>query len=107
MLNLFVRYSTESVVCGGTHQMDDYNQNISIKDQEFIKQGCREITPGLVHADILKNWVGLRPGRNKIRLEAEKCGDKLVIHNYGHGGGGVTMCWGCGTEVLDIVKSKL
>ena len=95
------------MVCGGTHQTGDYNTNISLEDKEFIESGCRKLIPGLVHSTFLRNWVGLRPGRNKIRLNAEIIDGKLVVHNYGHGGAGVTLCWGCGTEVLEIVKSKL
>lgn len=97
----------ESVVLGGTHQRNDFNLNVSIDDKKFIRDGCSELIPGLLHSGVLKNWVGLRPGRNEIRLDAERVVNKLIIHNYGHGGAGVTLCWGCGTEVLDIVKSKL
>lgn len=27
-----------------------------------------------------------------------------IIHNYGHGGGGVTLAWGCAKDVLNIVE---
>jgi D-amino-acid oxidase len=39
--------------------------------------------------------VGLRPGRTAVRLE--RMGN--IIHNYGHGGGGYTVAWGCASEV--------
>lgn len=39
--------------------------------------------------------VGLRPFRPRgIRLEAEKLDERTVIHNYGHGGAGVSLSWG-------------
>jgi D-amino-acid oxidase len=50
--------------------------------------------------------VGLRPGRESVRLEAEKMPDhRTVIHNYGHGGSGYTCSWGCADDVLDLVKN--
>lgn len=42
---------------------------------------------------------------NGLRLEAEEEGDKLIIHNYGHGGAGVTLSWGCAAEVLKILEN--
>jgi D-amino-acid oxidase len=50
--------------------------------------------------------VGLRPARkDNIRLEQEPGTD--IIHNYGHGGSGVTLSWGCAKEVVQIAKSGL
>ncbi len=43
----------------------------------------------------IRTVVGLRPFRaSGFRVAAEPLGDKLVVHNYGHGGSGVTMSWG-------------
>ena len=49
-----------------------------------------------VSADrVVDTVVGLRPFRRTgFRLEVERLGDKVVIHNYGHGGCGVTLSWG-------------
>ena len=50
--------------------------------------------------------VGLRPcRRGGVRCEMEVMGSKTVVHNYGHGGSGITLSWGCAGEVLDIVTS--
>ncbi|EDW51913.1 D-aspartate oxidase [Drosophila sechellia] len=95
--------NTESVVLGGTHQERDYNSKVCQKDRQMIVDGCRRYIPGLEHTKSLFDWVGLRPGRTQLRLEAERRGRKLLIHNYGHGGSGVTLCWGCADDVLDIL----
>jgi D-amino-acid oxidase len=43
----------------------------------------------------IRTVVGLRPYRpSGFVVRAEKLGEKLVVHNYGHGGGGVTLSWG-------------
>ena len=52
--------------------------------------------------------AGVRPYRNvSYRLEAEMAAGKFVVHNYGHGGAGITLSWGCAAKVADIVKSRI
>jgi glycine/D-amino acid oxidase-like deaminating enzyme len=44
---------------------------------------------------IIRTVVGLRPYRaSGFVVRAEKVDDTLVIHNYGHGGAGITLSWG-------------
>lgn len=102
----------DTVVLGGTHQENDYNLNVCPKDKAFINEGCKTYIPGLKHAEHQFDWVGLRPGRRQVRLEMEITGNnKILIHNYGHGGCGVTLSWGCASEVVSLlqknIKSKL
>lgn len=40
-----------------------------------------------------------------LRLESASLGNKMVIHNYGHGGAGVTLSWGCAAKVLEMISS--
>lgn len=52
--------------------------------------------------------AGLRPFRHgSPRLEVERRGDKVVAHNYGHGGSGITMAWGSAAEILDLLEPEL
>ncbi len=44
---------------------------------------------------VIRTIVGLRPFRPAgFVVRAEKLDDKLVVHNYGHGGAGITLSWG-------------
>ena len=46
---------------------------------------------------IIRTTVGLRPHRPAgFNVSAEKLDDKTVVHNYGHGGAGHSLGWGCG-----------
>jgi D-amino-acid oxidase len=51
---------------------------------------------------VLEQIVGLRPGRPTVRLEEEYRTTGRIIHNYGHGGAGITLSWGCAREVADL-----
>lgn len=52
--------------------------------------------------------AGVRPFRNgSYRLDAETGGGKFIVHNYGHGGAGITLSWGCAAKVCDIVKQRV
>ncbi len=52
--------------------------------------------------------AGVRPYRNSsYRLEAETISNRFFVHNYGHGGAGITLSWGCAAKVRDIVKAHL
>ncbi len=63
-------------------------------------------TPDLSQENIMETKVGIRPYRRTgVRLEAEILQDKLIIHNYGYGGSGLTLCLGGAKEVLDILNA--
>jgi glycine/D-amino acid oxidase-like deaminating enzyme len=52
--------------------------------------------------------AGVRPYRKgSYRLDAETISGKFIVHNYGHGGAGITLSWGCAATVRDIVKTHL
>lgn len=73
---------------------------------------CR-LLPSLQHAPVLDHWVGLRPGRVRVKLAREDlrlapAGTSVpVVHNYGHGGSGLTLAWGCAGEAVELVRQAL
>jgi glycine/D-amino acid oxidase-like deaminating enzyme len=55
----------------------------------------------------IRTTVCLRPFRAPgFRLAAEKLDDKLCIHNYGHGGAGITLSWGTAQLAIDEVNAS-
>lgn len=62
------------------------------------------LTPVQVSWDrIIRTTVGLRPHRDAgFLLAPAKLDDKLVIHNYGHGGSGMSISWGTGAMAADF-----
>jgi glycine/D-amino acid oxidase-like deaminating enzyme len=53
------------------------------------------VRPRLESDQVIRTVVGLRPFRpSGFVVRAERMGEKTVIHNYGHGGGGITLSWG-------------
>ena len=57
---------------------------------------CSPLVPVKVDASrVIRTTAGLRPYRRSgFVVRAEQLGDKRLVHNYGHGGGGITLSWG-------------
>src|SRR5690348_6004369 len=56
---------------------------------------------------IIREVVGLRPYRpGGFVVEAEKIGNKLLVHNYGHGGAGITLSWGTASLAIDLARPR-
>ncbi|XP_077991394.1 D-aspartate oxidase-like [Glandiceps talaboti] len=109
--DVYVIPGANNVVLGGTTDKGDWNTNPyeDIKKRLFEKS-C-ELYPSLKNATIDHEWVGLRPGRPSVRLEKEvmtiKDNNIKVVHNYGHGGSGITFHWGCAQHATRLVGELL
>ncbi len=94
----------ETVVLGGTQQPDDWALEPDQAIAERIVRRCVAIEPRLAGADIIAHRVGLRPVRPSVRLETEDLGGgRRLLHNYGHGGAGITLSWGCALDTATAV----
>ena len=100
----------DRVVLGGTEIAGDWSLEPRPATAQRILADCTAIDPRLRTARILGHRVGLRPARPQVRLEAEDAAGGghgcLVVHNYGHGGAGVTLSWGCAREAARLVASS-
>jgi D-amino-acid oxidase len=92
----------ETVVLGGTAIADRGDLEPDDVAAAAILQRCRAIDPRLSDASILEHRIGARPTRPVVRVEAESINKRLLLHNYGHGGAGVTLSWGCAEQVLSL-----
>ncbi len=72
------------------------------------KNAVRLSIPHFTQENILTYKVGTRPFRKSgIRLEPEYWKDKLIIHNYGHGGSGISLSWGSAHIGFNILVQEL
>ncbi len=56
---------------------------------------------------VIRTTVGLRPHRpSGFLLKAEKFDAKTVVHNYGHGGAGISLSWGTGALAADLALEQ-
>lgn len=61
------------------------------------------VAPRISWERVIRTTVGLRPHRDSgFVLKAEKFGEKTVIHDYGFGGAGMSLAWGCGAMAADM-----
>ncbi|KAJ8306109.1 hypothetical protein KUTeg_016654 [Tegillarca granosa] len=79
--DVYILPGVHGVSLGGTSQKENWNTNVSISDRDRIWSGCIKMVPSLENAK--------------------------VIHNYGHGGSGITLHWGCALDVVRLVKDAL
>lgn len=94
-------------VLGGTAEDDVWDEAVSDADAAAILARCRALAPSLAELRELGRGAGLRPARRgSIRLEVEAMGEGMVVHNYGHGGAGYTLSWGCADEVARLAVGR-
>ena len=95
----------DTVVLGGTAMDGEGDLAPDDKAAAGILARCSEVEPRLAQARVLEHRVGARPTRATVRVEEEVGEDgTAVVHNYGHGGAGVTLSWGCAEETRDLLS---
>ncbi|MFJ9732289.1 FAD-dependent oxidoreductase [Streptomyces sp. NPDC101171] len=94
------------LLLGGTAEEGDWSLEPDPATAGAIVARCAEIRPEIAGARILAHRVGLRPARDAVRLERRSLPDgRPLVHNYGHGGAGITVAWGCAREAAGLVAA--
>lgn len=100
----YVHPRSEDCILGGTLDTGVWDTTVDDATTKSILQRCTDLVPALADAEVLDAVVGLRPGRPEVRLERD---EKVlpgipVVHNYGHGGSGITLSWGCAQDTVAL-----
>ncbi|TRY83523.1 hypothetical protein DNTS_016242 [Danionella cerebrum] len=107
----YIYPGVSSVTAGGTRQQGDWRLELDNQDAEGILERCRRLEPSLKSARVTGHWVGLRPARETLRLERDelKIQGRVVplVHNYGHGGCGVSVSWGTALNASGLLHAAL
>jgi D-amino-acid oxidase len=99
---------TSTVVLGGTQDTGSWSREPDPATAARILAGCAAVEPALRNAEVIAHKAGLRPTRPQVRLEAEDMeGGRTLVHNYGHGGAGVTLSWGCAADAAALALAAL
>ncbi|MEU5086993.1 FAD-dependent oxidoreductase [Streptomyces sp. NPDC021356] len=94
----------DTVVLGGTAIDGEGDLAPDHTAAAGILARCTEVEPRLAEARVLEHRIGTRPTRATVRVERDLRKDgTLVVHNYGHGGAGVTLSWGCAETVAAVL----
>ncbi|KAJ9580270.1 hypothetical protein L9F63_004083 [Diploptera punctata] len=99
---------SDGVILGGCRHYDSYDMNINKYDSAAIRERCFKMVPSLQKARFIRESVGLRPHRSVVRVEPELLDTGFtkfkIVHNYGHGGYGVTSAPGTAKHAVKYVR---
>uniref|UniRef100_A0A914CE51 FAD dependent oxidoreductase domain-containing protein n=1 Tax=Acrobeloides nanus TaxID=290746 RepID=A0A914CE51_9BILA len=98
-----------TVFLGTVRQPHRYDTEVTEEDRRDILGRYYENHPIFKSAKIISEWCGLRPDRPTVRVEHKQevsnNGKRFhLIHDYGHGGNGFVLHWGCAQEVANFVE---
>jgi len=97
---LYIVPRKDAMIVGGTYEENIFDEATEAETIEKILCNAYEVFPQLKKQKIIGSWAGLRPYRPVVRVEREE----KIIHNYGHGGSGFTLSFGCAEEVVRLVE---
>lgn len=103
----FPRGKDRILIGGSIGKPDDWRREAEDKEVQGLRARVASMVPCLEGIPEALRWSGLRPiRRGGIRLERDE-DNSSVLHNYGHGGGGFTTCWGCAVDACAIVEGGM
>lgn len=102
----YILPNNEELILGGTSDHMQLNLHPDEEVSQRILRDCVQLLPSLVSAPIKSVQCGLRPYREAIRIEIDPA-EPYIIHNYGHGGSGVTLALGSARKIVELIYDSL
>ena len=101
----YIHPRSQDCILGGTLDEHRWDTGVDLAEADSILARCRQIEPRLIDTEVLEHVVGLRPARPTVRVEESATGPgrARLLHNYGHGGSGITLGWGCAQDIAALV----
>ena len=96
----------DCLVLGGTHEAGETSLEPDPAIEAAILERCTALVPELAGQPILSRAVGLRPSRERLRIEEVPGRALRVIAAYGHGGAGMTLSWGTAQRVAAMLDPE-
>jgi hypothetical protein len=84
-----------------------FPEEIEILNSDIIKKNFGLDIKKIKKKEQLYSFRYVRNRKNGLRIETDRTSDRLLIHNYGHGGAGVTLSWGCAFRCLELIQTEL
>lgn len=95
----------DHVVLGSFYLEGDGDRDERPESTADVIKRCSEFMPELATAPLIGVVPCIRPGRKEgVRLDRINSGNFHVVNNYGHGGGGMGISWGCAGDVVRFVQ---
>ena len=97
---------SQDCLLGGTSEVGSWSLYPNAATSAAIRGRCASVDRSLADAEVIDVRVGLRPGRDEVRLALEETANGPLIHNYGHSGIGFTLSWGCANDVAQLARER-
>lgn len=96
---------SNDILLGGTVNENSESTDPNDQETQEILERCSRVLPDIATLKVLGASAALRPGRFEVRLEMDHTLCSIpVVHNYGHGGSGYTIAYGCANEVVELIN---
>lgn len=97
----------DCLVLGGTHEVGETSLEPDPAIEAAILARAAALVPQVAGARVRSRAVGLRPARDRLRIEEVPGRALRVIAAYGHGGAGMTLSWGTAERVAALLAAPM